>query len=129
MSSKLTLYYAAGSPLARAILLLARYVPLDIELKHVDLMAGEQRSEEYTKLNPLQKVPVLVDGGFVLGESRAILAYLVSSRNAESDLYPSDPKIRALIDQRLYYDATVVFEKLSALVVSISFCYCIYVIK
>lgn len=118
MSTKLTLYYAAGSPLARAILLLARYMPLDIELKHVDLMAGEQRSEECTKLNPLQKVPILIDGDFVLTESRAILAYLVNTRKPGSDLYPVDPKKRAIVDQRLYYDATVVFEKLSALVVS-----------
>lgn len=118
MSSKLTLYYAAGSPLARAILLLARYMPLDIELKHVDLMAGEQRNEECTNLNPLQKVPILIDGDFVLTESRAILAYLVNTRKPGSDLYPIDPKKRAIVDQRLYYDATVVFEKLSALVVS-----------
>lgn len=118
MASKLVLYYAAGSPLARAILLLARYMPLDIELKHVDLIAGEQRSEAITKLNPLQKIPILVDGDFVLCESRAILAYLVNSRKPGSDLYPADPKIRALVDQRLYYDATVVFEKFSALVVS-----------
>jgi glutathione S-transferase len=118
MPSNLALYFATGSPPARACLLLARYLKLDIEVKHVNLGGGEQHGEEFKKLNPLSKVPVLIDGDFVLGESRAIMAYLVSSRKPGSDLYPSDPKARALIDQRLYYDATNVFVKLADLVVS-----------
>lgn len=120
MSSHLTLYFAKGSPPSQACLLLARHLKLDIEVKHINLLTGEQHSEEFLKLNPLNKVPVLVDGDFVLSESRAILAYLVNTRNAGSDLYPTDLKTRALIDQRLYFDATVVFQKLGALVVSSS---------
>lgn len=120
MPSHLTLYFAKASPPARACLLLARHLKLDIEVKHVNLASGEQHSEEYLKLNPLKKVPVLVDDDFVLSESRAILVYLINTRQAGSDLYPTDPKTRALIDQRLYYDATVVFQKLAELVVSSS---------
>lgn len=120
MSPRLTLYYMKGSPPARACLLLARVLELDIEVKHIDLHSGEQHDAEFLKLNPLKKIPVLVDGDFVLSESRAILAYLVNSRKPGSDLYPSDPKTRALIDQHLYFDATVVFQKLIALIVSFS---------
>jgi glutathione S-transferase len=59
-----------------------------------------------TKLNPVAKIPILIDtDGFILSESRAILAYLVNSRSSRNDLYSNDPKKRALIDQRLYYDA------------------------
>lgn len=118
MPSKVTLYFTAGSPPARAVLLLARYLKVDVELKQVDLRAGEQKTESFAKLNPQGKVPVLVDGDFVLSESRAILAYLVNSRKPGSDLYPTDPKARALVDHRLYYDATSIFDKLIALVVS-----------
>lgn len=118
MSSKLTLYFSAPSPLARSCLLLARYLELDIELKHIDLIAGDQRKPEFLKLNPRNKVPVLVDGDFVLCESKSILAYLVNSRKHGDTLYPDDPKLRAKVDQWLYYDATVVFPSLSALVVS-----------
>jgi glutathione S-transferase len=118
MSSKLTLYFSAPSPLARACLLVARYLELDIEVKHIDLVAGDQRKPEFLKLNPRNKVPVLVDGDFVLCESKAIMAYLVNSRKAGSSLYPEDAKQRAKVDQFLYYDATVVFPSLSALVVS-----------
>lgn len=118
MSPKLTLYFSSPSPPSRATLLLLRYLQLDVEVKHVNLGDGEQHSEEYFKLNPLSKVPVLVDDGFVLGESRAILAYLVNSRKPGNDLYPSDPEARALVDERLYHDATNVSSTLSALVVS-----------
>lgn len=120
MSSNLTLYFTSGSPPARATLLLARYLQLDIELKEVNLVEGEQHSDEFVKLNPNRKVPILIDGDFVLTESRAILAYLMNSRKPGSDLYPTDTKLRAIVDQHLYYDATVVFGKLAALVVSLT---------
>jgi len=118
MPSSLTLYFAPASPPARTCLLVARYLGLDINVKFVDLGAGEQHTDEFAKLNPLHKVPVLVDGDLVLTESRAIVAYLINSRKPGHALYPSDPKKRALIDSRLYYDATNVFPRLSAVVVS-----------
>jgi glutathione S-transferase len=37
---------------------------------------GETKTPEYTKLNPRQKVPLLQDGDFCIGESAAIVAYL-----------------------------------------------------
>jgi glutathione S-transferase len=37
---------------------------------------GETKTAEYTKLNPRQKVPLLQDGDFCIGESAAIVAYL-----------------------------------------------------
>lgn len=120
MSSKLILYFAPGSPPSRACLMLARYLQLDIEVKSVNLAAGENRTEEFLKLNPVHKIPVLDDDGFVVTESRAILAYLVNSTDADSTLYPAEAKARAMVDQRLYYDATVVFDKIVDLFVSIN---------
>lgn len=104
------LYFAHFSPPARTALMTIRQLGIDVELKHVDFSKGDNKTEEYCKINPLKQVPVLVeDDGFVLTESRAISAYLVNSRNPESDLYPRDPLKRGIVDQRLYYDATVVF--------------------
>lgn len=37
---------------------------------------GETQTAEYTSLNPRQKVPLLQDGEFTIGESAAIVAYL-----------------------------------------------------
>jgi len=46
------------------------------EYRAVNLDAGEQRRPEFLALNPHGKIPVLVDGDFVLAESDAILWYL-----------------------------------------------------
>ncbi len=46
------------------------------EYRAINLDAGEQRRPEFLALNPHGKIPVLVDGDFVLAESDAILWYL-----------------------------------------------------
>lgn len=102
---QLTLYFTPGSPPARSVLMLLRELEIDVEVKVLDLVGKrEQYSEEFLKLNPAHEVPVLVDGDFVVTESRAILAYLVHSRKPGSSLYPTEAKARAVVDQRLYYD-------------------------
>lgn len=115
--SKPILYFTSGSPPSRAVLFLIRYLNIDVEVKNVNLLQGEQHSNEFLKLNPAHEVPTLVDGDFVLTESRAILAYLINSRKSGDDLYPSDPKRRARVDQRLSYDH-VLFSKNGLLIVS-----------
>jgi glutathione S-transferase len=42
----------------------------------LDLQAGEHRNPEYLSINPMGKVPAIVDGDFKLWESGAILLYL-----------------------------------------------------
>jgi glutathione S-transferase len=103
---------------SRACMLLARFLELNFEIKEVNIPNDEQFNEDFAKLNPAKKIPVLVDGDFVLSESRAILAYLVNSRKPGSSLYPSDPKERGIVDQRLYYDATVFLPNMLAVIVS-----------
>jgi glutathione S-transferase len=46
------------------------------ELRYVDLMGGEQRKPEFRALNPMGKIPVLVDGDVVVTETAAIGLYL-----------------------------------------------------
>jgi len=46
------------------------------ELVRLDPFKGETRTEEFLKLNPASKVPVLVMGDKVLTESIAIMEYL-----------------------------------------------------
>lgn len=115
----LTLYYAVGSPPSRACLLLLRTLNLEVAVKELNLGAGDQFRQDFIKLNPLHQVPVLVDDDFVLTEGRAILGYLVNKYSPQSSLYPSDSQKRARIDQRLYYDATVFFESVAQIIVSI----------
>src|SRR6185369_1910998 len=46
------------------------------ELRFVDLMKGVQKAPEITALNPMGKLPILVDGDAVVTESAAIALYL-----------------------------------------------------
>ena len=59
---------------------------LGLDYRHVPIgpRTGETRTEEYTRLNPKQKVPCLVDGELVLSESVAISRYLIARYGGES---------------------------------------------
>ena len=115
----LTFYHFKASPPSRLVLMTIRQLGLEnVQTKIVDLFKGEQHNPEYLKLNPLNKVPLLIDDDFNITESRAIAQYLVESQNPESSLYPKDPKTRAMINQRLYYDATIAFPRILTVVVS-----------
>jgi len=102
----------------RACLMLLRLLDINVDIKEISLVAGEHRSEEFLKLNPAHQIPVLVDGDLVVTESRAIMMYLMNSRRPQSPLYPINSKARARVDQRLYYDAAVLFEKNAMAIVS-----------
>jgi glutathione S-transferase len=58
------------------------------------------RPAEYLALNPVGGIPTLVDDGFVLAESQAILRYL-SDREGRDDLFPRAPRERARVDEFL----------------------------
>ncbi len=49
---------------------------VDREFVGLDMQAGEHRQSEFLKINPIGKVPAIVDGDFKLWESGAILLYL-----------------------------------------------------
>ncbi|MGE5444916.1 MAG: glutathione S-transferase family protein [Ignavibacteriales bacterium] len=72
---------------------------------NVDIFKGEQSNLEFVSLNPNKKVPVLVDGDFVLWESNAILLYL-GRKFAPNPLYSEDPKVFGLISQWLFFGKT-----------------------
>uniref|UniRef100_A0A336LLB6 glutathione transferase n=1 Tax=Culicoides sonorensis TaxID=179676 RepID=A0A336LLB6_CULSO len=104
---RVTIYHSKSSPVSRAVVFLIKYMKIDVELKALDLGSKEHHQDWYVKINPEKTVPTLVDGDFVLTESRAILAYLINSSGSDSTLYPKDAKKRGLIDSRLYFDAGI----------------------
>jgi glutathione S-transferase len=63
------------------------------ELKVVDIMKGAQKQPDFVAINPMGKLPTLVDGGVVVTESAAICLYL-ADRYASGRLAPAldDPR-------------------------------------
>jgi len=100
------LFHGTLSPPSRAALLTVRSLGLEnkVQIKAVDTFKGEQNTPEFLKINPLHQIPVYAEGDFILTESRAIATFLASS--AKSNLYPGDLRKRALVDSKLYFDAT-----------------------
>jgi len=72
---------------------------LEVEQQIVDILAGEQYGEAFTRINPNNFVPVLEDGDFRLIESSAILKYL--AEKAGSAAYPAEIKARARVNETM----------------------------
>lgn len=70
----LKLYGSAMSTARVLVTILEKELPYELIL--VDISKGEHKTEEYKKLQPFGKVPVLDDDGFLMFESRAICRYL-----------------------------------------------------
>ena len=108
-------HYVIPSPPCRAVMILAKQLGVELNLINVDLMTGAHKTPEFEKVNPRQVVPVIVDDGFVLGESRAILAYLINKYSPNHALYPTDARKRAQIDRVMYLTAEM-FERFKGIV-------------
>lgn len=78
---------------------------VDFESVDVRLPQGENRTPDFLKLNPAAKLPVLVDGDFVLTESVAICLYL-ADKYPQKKLAPTDLKQRADMNRWLLFTAT-----------------------
>lgn len=67
-----------------------------VDLVQVNVLKGEQKTPEFTAINPRAQIPALQDGDFGLGDSHAILVYL-AEKFARDDWYPTAPETRARI--------------------------------
>ncbi len=77
-------YYRSSSSYRVRIALELKNIPY--RSVHVDLVGGENRTEDYGAINPQQFVPVLDDGQCKISQSLAIIEYL-------SEAYPNPPLI------------------------------------
>jgi glutathione S-transferase len=113
------LYHNPLSPNVRRVRLTAAVLGIELEEKRLDFAKGEHKNPEYLALNPNGAVPTLVDGDFVLTESRAIMQY-IASKKPESGLLPREEAARADVTRWQFWDAahfsphlaSVAFEKL-----------------
>jgi len=84
--------YGVNSPNVVKIAIMLEELALPYELRFVSVFKGEQFTPEFLALNPLGKVPVLVDSELdqPLAESGAILIWLAEKSGKLLPIQPSD---------------------------------------
>nr|UYI58578.1 glutathione S-transferase 7 [Grapholita molesta] len=119
--SSIKLYHFPLSGPSRGALLAARAIGVPIQIQVVNLFEKEQIKEDFLKINPQHCVPTLDDNGFIIWESRAIACYLADKYGTDDLLYPKDLQQRAVVNQRLYFDASSLYVKVRAICFPILF--------
>ena len=99
------LYVNLLSPNVRRVRLTAAVLGLALEETRLDFAKGEHKHPDFLALNPNGAVPTLVDGDFVLTESRAIMQYLAAKKPA-SGLLPGDERARADVTRWQFWDSS-----------------------
>ena len=90
----LTLYHSPISPNSRRVWITLLEKGLEFELVEIKL-DGEQFKPDFLALNPFHHIPVLVDDGFNVVESLAILDYL-EAKYPTPAMLPTDAKDLAM---------------------------------
>ena len=83
-----------GSPYVRKVFIALEFKGIPFEIVQQMPFSGDA---DYLKLNPLGKVPTLVDGDLILGDSKVICRYLERAY-PEPALYPADAAANAMAD-------------------------------
>ncbi|CRK93117.1 CLUMA_CG006540, isoform A [Clunio marinus] len=108
----LTLYYHPLSPPCRSSIMVARELKIDLKLKEVDFLNHGEKSESFSKINPAQTIPTLVDKDIIICDSHAINIYLVEKYAQNDSLFPSkDLILRTKIIDRMFFDASFLFPR------------------
>jgi glutathione S-transferase len=106
------LYDYAASPNCYKVRLLLAQLEIEHERVPVDIFGGDTLAEEYARINPGRRTPVLEpEPGRYIPESAAILLYLAEG----SDLLPEDRFERAQVLRWLFFEQTQVYPTIGAL--------------
>lgn len=98
----LKLYIDYISQPSRAVLIFCKLTGIPFEVVETRINKKEHQAKYYEhNINPVKKVPAIMDGDFSLIESHAIMRYLARSRDVPDHYYPKDPKGAADVDRIL----------------------------
>jgi len=92
--------YTAPTPNGRKVSIALEEMALPYKVHAIDLKSGQQKSPEFLKINPNGRIPAIVDDGFAVFESGAILLYLAEKTG---QFLPADPKTRSVTIQWLMW--------------------------
>lgn len=99
----LTFYCGSGSPYAWKVWLALEHKQIPYDFKLLSFDRGDLKTPEFRAVNPRGQVPAIVDNGFALWESMAIVEYL-EERYPQQPLLPRDAAARATV-RRLMLEA------------------------
>ena len=103
MSPDLTVWGVGTSRTMRAHWMLLE-LGLEYECHAIQSRTGETHTDEFKRLNPRHKIPVLRHGSLVLTESAAIIQYLSETFPHSPEVYvPSDAVSRARLNEWCYF--------------------------
>ncbi len=110
----LTLFHNAVSTCSQKVRWMLSEKQMEFASREIDLLAGEQHADWYTKIHPDHVVPALLDDETVILESSLIMMYLDQIGGGEP-LVPDDPleahRMRSwthLIDHKIHAEAAVI---------------------
>jgi glutathione S-transferase len=95
------LYHHPLSASARRVLMAAAHLGVALDLVDINLTSPDDR-RRLEEMNANSKVPVLVDGDFVLWESCAIMQYLADGTPGQT-VYPQDRAARADVNRWMFW--------------------------
>lgn len=102
--ARMRLYYNPFSTSARRAVMAAVHLGTPVEMHLVTNMLDPVERKELLRVNPNAKVPVLVDGDFVLWESYAIMQYLAEQTPGQT-VYPAALRERLDVNRWLFWCA------------------------
>jgi glutathione S-transferase len=105
----LDFYYASGSPYAWRVWLALAHKGIAFDWKLLSFDAGDLQKPSFHAINPREKVPAIVDDGFALYESSAILEYL-DDKQPEPRLFSANVRERAT-QRRMIREADAYFAE------------------
>lgn len=91
MAQPVTIIGSFVSPYVRKVLACLNLKGIEYRVDPITPFFG---NDEFERLSPLRRIPVLIDGDFALSDSSVICAYL-DEAHAGHPLLPADPKDRA----------------------------------
>ena len=93
----LDFYHGHGSPYSWRVWLALEHKKIPYQLKLLSFQNEDTKKPEFVAINPRHTVPTIVDDGYALWESMAIVEYLDERFTSGTKLYPGDAKNRARI--------------------------------
>jgi glutathione S-transferase len=106
------LYDYGPSPNCYKVRLLLAQLGIEYEKVPIDIFGGDTLTDEYGRINPSRRVPVLEpEPGRYLPESAAILLHLAEG----TPLLPNDPLDRAEVYRWLFFEQSQVYPTIGGL--------------